>query len=741
MSDNILEMGGGFPGYSTATTEGAAIVMRQISRITKRVTQGDGFIGFMTSYEFRMYAYHQYGNGGGYRDGYCLIAPMLRDSYNDKKPVYWTQDNSWPVGTVSGVQIIPGSAARPAWHLPPLLMPANACGFVHSNLTRETVKRYAPYGFDIHIMAVGGLYIRYKVRRDPDTKELFLASTNSTPSGHVLLYMYSDLVHLFPQPVNPSPYYYSVAVVALQSDDDIPIDLTPQMWHLYHEKHINATITPAHGTELGDGTYVFIVATPVGDRVLTEFTVQGVDHLEDGTEVFTDLPLIYPDPADIPDGYKDGQARYYYGPVHSDVYVTAVAEGIEIEDTIKAGIPQTIQMTSDECLMEEGSWALGDTNLPANVELSISDLGLISLYVPQDVYDGDPGGTYYLNVTFTGYSQTKGLTLLLTLEDSPAYGTVWTAQDLVDGGAVNDIFVDSNEDIYITTAAKVFKTDDDLTIFTELTLTGVIDTALGNIQELADGRLILSDRNGIWIKAVGSDEFIRQGQVFTNWSGAPAMRLAAGPDDNYFFAIHTGKNGLETYIDRFNIADLTTPAARYVNNETMLPFYSPPIRAAENVWCFMVGGLPTAGCALIRYDNGTFTRLIQDILVDTSGVGAGSFTMEDSGRIYLAVADMDRVAVVFKCHTRYSDDAGATWTDPVLATIGDNRETVSLTTLKEGYGVFGVGPNIYRSADAFATTTSVQVLDGTVNVIKMIKYRKLLAGTTGATTNLYLSEA
>jgi hypothetical protein len=384
---------------------------------------------------------------------------------------------------------------------------------------------------------------------------------------------------------------------------------------------------------------------------------------------------------------------------------------------------------------------LGDTNLPASVELSISDLGLISFYVPQDVYDGNPGGTYYLNVTFTGYSQTKGLTLLLTLEDSPAYGTVWTAQDLLAGGAVKDIFVDSNEDIYITTAAKVFKTDDDLNIFTELTLTGVIATALGNIQELADGRLILSDRNGIWIKAVGSDEFIRQGQVFTNWSGAPAMRLAAGPDDNYFFAIHSSNTGLVTYIDRFNIADLTTPAARYVNDETLLPFYPAPIRAAENVWCFMVGGGATAGCALIRYDNGTFTRLIQDILVDTSGIGAGSFTMEDSGRIYLAVADFDRVAVVFKCHTRYSDDAGATWTDPVLATIGSNPETVSLTTLKEGYGVFGVGPDIYRSADAFATTTLVQVLNGTVNVIKMIKYRKLLAGTTGATTNLYLSEA
>jgi hypothetical protein len=727
MSDNILEMGGGFPGYATATTEGAEILMRRISRITKRVTQGAGVIGFMTSYELQMYAYNQYGNAGGYCDGYCFIAPMLQESYNDKKPVYWTQDNFWPGGTVSGVKIIPGSAARPALHLPPLLMPANACGFVHSNLTREMVKRYAPYGFDMYILANGGLYIGYKVRRDPDTKELFLVSYPPINGGHVLKYMYSDLVHLFPRPVDPSPFYYSVAVVALQSDDDIPIDLTPQTWHLYHAKHINATITPAHGTELGDGTYVYIVATPVGDRVLTEFTVQGVDHLEDGTEVFTDLPYIYPDPANIPDGYKDGQARYYYGPVHSDVYVTAVAEGIEIEDTIKAGIPQTIQMTSDECLMTDGSWALGDTNLPASVELSISDLGLISFYVPQDVYDGNPGGTYYLNVTFNGYSQTKGLTLLLTVEDAPAYGTVWEV--LYDFPApVRGIFQASNGTWYITTTNQIYKSTD-LETFDACTLTGSVNTVLCQVVEIAGGKLVTSDRTAIWITDGVTDTFVRQDTwTIPNGSSGDAANVGGDPSSSIIWHTCLRVGGDHLVWARSSTTGAMTAELRLEG----IGFLSPvPPRLLSNGNWFI--SLPSnRGYRAYIFDGTSFSLVVSGTQTTLS---QNPFEIDSTGRITLIGAKS--FGVLF---SRYSDDNGATWSDELAISASAPAAVLSL---KPNYFLAAEGTYVGRTADSFASLTNISpALDGSITCFALNEYDKtILAGTTGTTHNLYISRS
>jgi hypothetical protein len=725
MSDNILGIGGGFPGYSTSTTEAAAIVMRQKSKIIKRVTQGEGVIGFMTSYELQMHAYNQYGNGGGYRDGYCFIAPMLQESYNDKKPVYWTQDNSWPVGTLSGVQIIPGSAARPAWHLPPLPMPVNACGFVHSNLTRETVQRYAPYGFDMRIAAVGGLSIGYKVRRDPDTKEFFIVS-NSTPGGHVLSYMYRDVARLIPQPVDPSPFYYGVAVVALQSDDDIPIDLTPQMWHLYHEKHINATITPAHGTELGDGTYVFIVATPIGDRVLTEFTVQGVDHLEDGTEVFTDLPLIYPDPADIPDGYKDGQARYYYGPVHSDVYVTAVAEGIEIEDTIKAGIPQTIQMTSDECLMEEGSWALGDTNLPANVELSISDLGLISFYVPQDVYDGNPGGTYYLNVTFTGYSQVKALTLLITLEDSPAFGTVWEPLYTFPKTVVG-ITKASSGKWYITTTDKIYKSTD-LETFDECPLVGTLDIGFSKVVEVG-GQMVTSDRGAIWITDGLTDTFTRQ-NTWTIPSGLP-VAAGVGGDTSLNLLWHTcqrvGGDTLVLLRDSLSGAEITQLRVN-VGIHGLSPV--PPKLLSNGNWFL---SLPSStGYKGYIYNGATFELVVSG---SQNIVCLNPFVVDSRGRITLI--GVNSVDVFF---SRYSDDNGATWSDEVVLTAVTPE---AICSLKPNYLLVSQNTFVGRSSNSLATLSKITpALNGSIKCFELDDREKfILAGTTGTTHNLYISRS
>lgn len=533
--------------------------------------------------------------------------------------------------------------------------------------------------------------------------------------------------------------YGGVCVINLTKDTtpaqawDVLTTLGPKYYHIYHTHKQGTEITPGHGSIIFEGLSATIRTYPLANRELVSFTVDGVERLPEAILPSAD---ITPEIAKL-SGYQPGMAQYQTPPATADIYVGSIATVDEEEFDVTAGIEFTKQFTTTDCYTD--SWAISYSTLPEEVEISISATGLLKIYVPPDVYAGNPGGQYYIEITFKGYSETVVKYYKITLLEMPAFGTVWTAQDLLAGGSVRDIFVDSNDDIYITTAAKVFKTTSELTTFTEMTLTGTIVSYLGNIQEVADGRLILSDRTGIWIKAVGSDEFVRQSLVLTNWSGAPAVRLAAGPDDNFFFVTHSSNTGLVTYIDRYNLDSLGAYKSRYTNNETVLTFYPQPIRAAEGTWCFMVGGMPTAGCALIRYADGVFTRLIQDILVDGSGTGAGSFTMEDSGRIWLAVAD--QVDVDYKCQTRYSDDAGATWSEPQLATTLANNENVSLTALKENYGVFGLGSAIYRSADGYATTGSVQTLDGNVNVIKMIKYRKLLAGTSGATANLYLSEA
>ena len=519
----------------------------------------------------------------------------------------------------------------------------------------------------------------------------------------------------------------------MTDEEIIALANLPKIYHIYHVTKQGTEITPAHGTAIFEGASATIRTYPLANRELISFTVDGDEKLPDAVLDASDST----EETRALNGYLPGMAQYQTPPATADIYVSSIATVDEEEFDVTAGIEFTKQFTTTDCYTD--SWAISYSTLPEEVEISISATGLLKIYVPPDVYAGNPGGQYYIEITFKGYSETVVKYYKITLLEMPAFGTVWTAQDLLAGGSVRDIFVDSNDDIYITTAAKVFKTTSELTTFTEMTLTGTIVSYLGNIQEVADGRLILSDRTGIWIKAVDSDEFVRQSLVLTNWSGAPAVRLAAGPDDNFFFVTHSSNTGLVTYIDRYNLDSLGAYKSRYTNDETLLPFYPAPIRAAENVWCFMVGGMPTAGCALIRYADGAFTRLIQDILVDGAGTGAGSFTMEDSGRIWLAVAD--QVDVDYKCQTRYSDDAGATWSEPQLATTLANNENVSLTALKENYGVFGLGSAIYRSADGYATTGSVQTLDGNVNVIKMIKYRKLLAGTSGATANLYLSEA
>lgn len=710
-------------GYSTYTTEGAAIVTRQKTSLVKRVVPNEGAVGFLTSYEQVGFLYNQYMNAGGTRNGFVQLYPLIQRSFLNKERVRWYQENSWPPGTFLGVKAIKDMVSVAALDAPPLSMPANVCGFAHGPLTRDTLIRYAPYGLSLQLIAQAGHVVTYEIRFVDGE---MIESTSSTSLGHVVGYIARTIEGASQQPPDPSPFYYAINVYAYQTPDEEVCVWPPLTWHLYHAKRINATITPAHGTELGDGTYVYIVATPIGDRVLTEFTVQGVDHLEDGTEVFTDLPLIYPDPADIPDGYKDGQARYYYGPVHSDVYVTAVAEGIEIEDTIKAGIPQTIQMTSDECLMEEGSWALGDTNLPANVELSISDLGLISFYVPQDVYDGDPGGTYYLNVTFTGYSQVKALTLLITLEDSPAFGTVWEPLYKFPKTVVG-ITKASSGKWYITTTDKIYKSTD-LETFDECSLVGTLDIGFSKVVEVG-GQMVTSDRGAIWITDGLTDTFTRQ-NTWTIPTGLP-VAAGVGGDASLNSLWHTcQRSGGDTLVLLRNSISGAEITQLRVNTGIHGLSPVPPKLLSNGNWFLTLPS--TNGYKGYIYNGATFELVVSG---SQNIACLNPFVVDSRGRITLI--GVNSVNVFF---SRYSDDNGATWSDEVDLTAVTPE---AICSLKPNYLLVSQNTFVGRSSDSLASLQQITpALDGSIKCFELDDREKfILAGTTGATHNLYISRS
>ena len=354
----------------------------------------------------------------------------------------------YPFGTYLGIRGFVGAGfsvinALQPWDLPPINQGAKFYGF-RNGMTEELVDMFAPYGGHISGGIKGFITFIGEVYKDGENMILWIRDVDWGASWYSFLATREGF----------SPHDMFLYIKIKETPDEPFVPPFPT-YTLYHRTKVAADIEPAHGTLLAPGQIVNIRAIPNTGRQLTSFKVDTTELLPDAVKTYADLASL---PAADRARYPSGLGETNYGPVSADVYVDAIADAIEIEETIVAGIPQTIQMYATDCV--EGTWSLGDSDLPAGVTRSIDSDGLITLFYPEDVYDGNPGGTFYLDVLFEGFSQTVWKRLIIQVLDVPAYGTVWDELTDLGADAVNGLLEDTDANLYVVTNTKVYKSTD-----------------------------------------------------------------------------------------------------------------------------------------------------------------------------------------------------------------------------------------------------------------------------------------
>ncbi len=697
--------------------------------------------GVLLWQSFNLDAYGQYYAGSPYGGrNFWGVFDALSQARKKGGPVFKTMPTQWPMGTVVGIQTmwrIPSfvDSLRPLDAPAVPIMPVLYGGGI-GKINAQALKDYAP-GFTVELYIFGVYYNRVKVT----LTERFPGEWHA--DYQILIEEFGAPAcqyYIENQPKGASPYFIRLGVVLAEHEEQGGFE-APLLYHLYHTKKINAKIYPPHNTALFPGTSVRILAEPRADRVLTEFTVQTVDRLAEATTEYADTTAKG---ITSPYGYDDTtKAKYTYGPVNSDVYVTAVAEGVEIEEEIQAGIEQTIQMTTTDCLVEEGSWSITGTSLPEDVEYSIDADGLITVLVPEDVYDGNPGGRYYIDVQFEGYSQTKALRVWVTVAPVAAYGTVWTAAGTLAEAPIA-AFEASDGTLYITTAAKVYKTAD-LVTYDEVSLTGTPTGRLGNIVESANGRLVMLEtdsgafgRGRVWIKDPEDEGFTRQDAwpgIHSGWKGASTW-VAGHPDSEVVLygasTSYTATNCLLTARNSVTGAILHTLD---VARGTIARYAMPAIRLDDNTWLISVIGKSVY--KVYRYTEGTG---FAEVLSGTCSWDSYNILYREPNNRVVLIGNEDNLNW-FKV---ISTDGGATWTDKEVTKHGQlNDQTLCVAPLKKGYLVLGTASDrIFRSTDTLATATEVANLGGDVIWLLKRATAKLVAlvNRTGG-TNIWKSEA
>lgn len=636
-------------------------------------------------------------------------------------------DTSWPMGTVIGVRTMYRANnlvdSLQKLDVPIVAVRPDFFGGGVGKLSVETVKKYAPNGFIVNLVIFGLYYnqVEVEVRTDRSGREyVYRGVTMEAFGAPVCEYMVNS------PPAEPSLYYIQLAV-GIKGPGGYPDMPVPVTYRLIHEKKINAEIYPPHNTILFPGQQVHIIAEPNADRLLTEFTVQSEDLLVEATKPYAGAQGVT-----LPYGYDDPKkAKYTYGPVNSDVYVTAVAEGIEIEETIKAGVEAAIQMTTTDCLVEPGSWKILGSNFPPGVAYSIDDHGLISILVPEDVYEGNPGGIYYIDVEFTGYSQTKGVRLVVTVDEVAAYGTVWTASATLPATPIA-IFEDSTGKLYLTTATTILKSDDAET-FEAVPTTGVITGIFGNVAEGPGGRLLLAEKNGgFWIKEPSDVGFTKQAWAApTSYWGSNPIWLSAHPDSDVF--LHGGTNHLGTQ-QKLVARDASTGAILHTHDDGGIyqGHARPGVLLPDGSWLIT---FPGDSYKVFRYTRADgFVELISG----TAGASENLLYREANGRVVF-MGDKNST----NDFIRTSSDNGINWSAETLTAKPYYVRTDVVIPLKRDYLVYG-GANtvLYRSTDLRVSNTAVKSLPGMVNWLLKRSTGVLIAlARTNTDVNVWKSEA
>jgi len=670
------------------------------------------------------------------------LTQAIRESLKMNVPYYRTTHRVWPSGTVRGIATLAMSPSV-AGSLLPLEAPPYIVlpkeygllpGFSRQVLWDATSHRTAAGYLELYIEGVVyGIWSWHVIPEptapdDMNQADISWILDSSLMGVPKIMWFAGD---------SPPKYHvgqlWFIRVGSNLSSTPEPLPTPPLHWHLYHGTKISAEITPPHGTVLFDGSYQTIEAYPLNDRTLTSFEVQDVEQLPGAVNTVVLDPRITITPTPTPD--PAGLARMVYGPVHSDVYVDAIAIGVTIDETLTAGVTKTFQMTTTDCYVTDDSWSLGATDLPVGVTKSISTTGLVSILIPEDVYEGNPSATYYLEVIFTGYSQTKTLRLIFTVDAVPAFGTVWTAVTKL-SEPIKDILYASNGSIIIVTTSKVFVTTD-LDTFTELTPSGTFTTPFYAAAEISGGRIIVADKASIWVHVLGEVGITRQNySAVTNGAGN-SVQLVGNLASNEVCYVAANSAGVYYRAIVWNVTTGTLVGSSMPlgdQTEIAASACTKPILANDGSWVFAQA--LAGGYSLARYSGGAMTQVKP--LEASYGNTAPVMWKEANGRIFVMGID----AVTPNRHfVRYSDDHGVTWTDEAIIGADGNSTLYAAAGLKTAYAIFSQVGAVKRSTDSMLTFTTPQTLDGTIAAFAMIGDRKLLAGTNGATTNLYKSEA
>jgi len=681
--------------------------------------------------EWEEYRIQRLAGGSGYlpalQDRYVATEPLVKKAAQ----LALTQKTTWqvvqrwrrpgPLGTVVGVKTRRwGKSLADAfalWDLPPFTQTPNLYGIVQEPPSVDLLTTYnILYGYIMEVEISPSVYIRWDF------------SIATKPSGEQ--YVDVDVVN---QEWNVptarhylhdenQPWFTDIMRIYIKQSADDPGPDRSVLYHLYHTHEINCEITPPHGTALAEGQMVYITATPDENRYLTEFIVQGEEKLPGAflTPTADEQQLI---DAGIETDQSDN-AAHWYGPVTSDVYVGAAAYGIDLDLEITAGIPITQQMTCNDCYA--GEWSLGETDLPESVEMSIDPTGLLRILIPEDIYEGLPGGEAYLEIIFKGFSQTLSRTLRLTVLPVPAFGTVWDAVTLL-AEPINDIILCSDGYLYIVGNSKIWKAPTDLSEFNEVAQDGsAITNAFFNIVETANGSLVVSDGKYLWMKEAEASVFSRTTMMnaITKSYGV-GCPLTGSIASNLVVSTSDTLNNARAYV--YDVSNSSLVASYLMGNDGLVGVVS------------YKGVVADDGSFIIPY-HGAGTGMIYQIaangltgalrLYDEDVVEGCVIKEENGGKLY------------FLTGTKYStsSDDGATWT-PATTSPSFSYHGRAGVSLKKNYAVFGRLTTIRRTTDAVATTTEVKASIGTVNCFCLLNDRTILCGTSGGATNLWKSEA
>jgi hypothetical protein len=689
----------------------------------QRATHGTGWLAFLS-------------------DRYVQTEPLICQAAKlaVEQSAGWHVNLKWhrspPMGTYIGIKTRYWARALlqsiERWDLPPFTQTPNLFGISQQPPDVSIMDTYAPHGYIMEVGIAPGVFLRWSFQK--------ATKSDGTPYIDVDIVDQSWTVPIYRN-------YFRVATTGLVDYLRIhiksgPDDLGPgyeEVYYLYHTHRVNCQIYPAHGTRLSKGQQVYITAKPDDDRFLTDFIVQRVETLPDSLIALSSDEQMLVNKGIFTDRSDGGRnAEYNYGPVTSDVYVGASALGVDEEWELQAGIPATKQMTVNDCYT--GTWSIGETDLPESVSVSVDATGQVTANIPEDVYDGLPGGTAYIEVLFEGFSQTVSRVLRLTVLPVPAFGTVWTGAANLDE-TPKDILLGTDGYVYILGQTKLWKAPTDLSSFVVIPTDGTaIKTEFHSMCEIANGTLVIADGDKLWVKEPTGTQIVRTTLELPS-EKTPGAALTGSPASNIVVAAQGG-GSIVTNKVRVASYDLGAMAAI----TTVGIANGAAVGDAPQKGVVLPNGnfLVTVGIVFIGPHSGNYAVLVSadgttievaDFVIGPGGSSDDPKVMvEDTGRVYFFRPSPDSAIRI-----RYSDDNGVTWAD--LTDLPFNISVTAAQSLKAGYAVIGRGDDIFRTDDSFTTNTEVATT-GAVRHFLRLTDRKLLAITAGSGGfNLWKSEA